>query len=1841
MSSDEESVFQEDMSSEFEEAPKPKKAAPAKKAPAPKKTTTKKPLRPIQNGSLALDGHDDDDDGDSQPDIPATKPAKAPANSTDKYQKLTQLEHIIKRPDTYIGSVERDSKHMWVFNSETESMENREVSFVPGLYKIFDEILVNAADNKQNDPNMKEIKVTIDKESGEISVRNDGKGIPIEIHGTEKIYIPELIFGHLLTSSNYDDEQQKVTGGRNGYGAKLCNIFSTEFSLETADSKTHQKYKQTWTDNMGKCNKAKITSHKGESYTKVTFKPDFAKFKMSGIDNDFEALAKRRVYDIAGTTKGLKVYLNGDRIKVKNFKEYMKMYTKAIKTEQGSSSDTQDVILTDNPNERWEIGFAVSDGAFSQVSFVNSIATTSGGTHVNYIADQVVNKLTDIIKKKNKGGFQLKPQHLKNHLFLFVNCQIVNPAFTSQTKEQMTTKASQFGSKCTVSEKFLKDIAKTEVVNNILHFAQQKADQVLKKTDGSRRARMNHSKLTDANKAGTKDGYKCTLILTEGDSASLLALAGRAEVDPDLFGVFPLRGKMLNVRDASIDQISKNEEIQNIKKFIGLQHKKEYFDTKGLRYGHIMIMTDQDHDGSHIKGLLINFLQVQFPSLLKIEGFLLEFITPIVKVWKGDPKKPKGLKSFFTMPEYEEWKQDPSHQRGWEHKYYKGLGTSRPEDAVEYFQDLDRHLKEFHTMKDKEAELIDLAFSKKKADARKEWLRQFVPGTFLDMTAQKISYEDFVNKELILFSMVDNFRSIPSVIDGLKPGQRKVVYTCFKRNVKKDIKVIELAGHVGGMTNYAYGDASLQQTIVGLAQNFVGSNNINVLEPSGNFGSRFQGGSDAASARYIYTRLSPFARRIFHSTDEPLLTYEQEDGKTIEPANYVPILPMILVNGADGIGTGWSSSIPNYNPMEIVKNLKRRMAGSSKEDMDRMMPWFRGWKGTIEDVGGDRYKFTGIIKQTGELEVEITELPIRVWTQDFKDKLEGIIKAEKIPSFIKDYNEYHTLQKVSFVIKMADAKNMQQAIEMGLEERFKLYKNLATSNLVAFDAQGRIQKYATELDILEEFYHVRLKFYEKRKQYMLDEMSKDLNKLTNQARFIQMIIDNKLVVSKKKKMVIVAELQKLGFSPIPKNEAKKQGEEEEVVDEDDSEEDKEAGANDFDYLLGMAIWSLTQERVEKLLRQIGDKEIEIDELIKKSPKDLWGTDLDEFVEEWETQERLAENEAKESRKKGRRASAKLKIGGKGGAKKRKADDSEADSDFEIKPKKKAAAPKQSFLSGFMNKYPDSVVNKTAAEPKAAEPAKAKSGMLMDFLTSREKKESSTTPMDVDGASDEQVTKKAASKPKAAASKPAPKPIELSDMSDGDDFKPEPVSKPKANARKAAPKKLHVLSDSEGDDFEPEAEPEPAPRPRANARKAAPKKMTVISDDDDDSEADDIEPEDEPEPAPKPKTNGRKAVPKKTVASDDEEADDFEPEPEPELKPKANGRKAAPKKTVVSEDDEADDFEPEPEPKPKANGRKAAPKKTVVSDDEADDFEPEPKPQPKANGKKAPAKKTALSDDSEMDIDSPPKSKPAASKASRKANDDSDEDVFAAVAEAEKKSEAPSRRRAAAKPTRYVLSEDSDEDMADNDLGDVSTMIRGLDGPSVDANGRTLFSASKGRTTSTALPKTVSKSKASPETDEDKMIDDTDYTMLAPQPSPQRTTAPRKTSAASDSDNDDGSDDEALVKPKSKPAPKSAPAAGAKPRGRPPGSKNKAATTTKAAAAPKEKAKPGPKPKAVKPAPPPKPTQLSPAAKAYAKARPGRAAAAASKSKYTVESDDDEEGDTFHDASDGFADEFSE
>ncbi|SPO27638.1 probable DNA topoisomerase II [Ustilago trichophora] len=1217
-------------------ASKPQAAAAAKSGASKANGAAKPKKQPLsKRNSNGADSDPDVSMMDSEADISFQPPLPSKsANSksaSETYQKLSQLEHILKRPDTYIGSVEKHTEKLWVYDKSRKQMAYRETTYVPGFYKIFDEILVNAADNKARDPNMTHLKVEINREEGSIMVWNNGHGIPVEMHEKEKVYIPELIFGHLLTSSNYDDNEAKVTGGRNGYGAKLANIYSTEFTVETADSKNQCKYKQTFTKNMHDKAKPKITKHsKADEYTCITFKPDLALFGMDSIDDHMEALMLKRVYDMAGTVKGIKVTLNGELLKIKNFKQYVEMYVTAI-NELGGKADDGAEGAADVPSgaapkpaiiyestvdkgRNWEVAFAVSDGEFRQVSFVNNIATIKGGKHVDHVADQVISRLIEHVKKDKKTG-KVMPNQVRQQLWVFVNCQIVNPTFDGQTKETLTLKQSAFGSKWTLTEEFAKKVIKSGVIDNIVSFARFKQDQALKKTDGHKRTRItNIPKLEDANNAGGRKAKDCTLILTEGDSAKTLAVSGIVEVGRDNYGVFPLRGKLLNVREASHDQIMKNAEIKAIKEILGLQHGKQYLDVNSLRYGSIMIMTDQDHDGSHIKGLIINFLDHFYPSLLKIPGFLVEFITPIVKCRKG-----KQELSFFTIPEYETWRDSHNGGKGWHIKYYKGLGTSDPQDAKKYFRALDKHKLPFDVTRDGDRDLIDLAFNKKKADDRKEWLRQFRPGTYLDHNTDRIPYADFINKELILFSMADNMRSIPSVVDGLKPGQRKVMYVMFERKSNAELKVNMLVGNVMGQAAYHHGDAALVMTIVGLAQNFVGSNNVNLLEPRGQFGTRLLGGKDAASGRYIFTALPKIARALYPQADDALLDYLDDDGQKVEPHWYIPVAPQVLMNGAEGIGTGWSTSVPNYNPHDIVANLRRLMAG---EDVVPMKPWFRGFTGDVEEFGPGRWKISGRVNQIDEKTYEITELPIRTWTTNYKETLEERIQStEKVPATIKDYKEYHTESTVNFIVELT-SKGQAEIADKGVEAFFKLSCQISTTNMVLFDQDGKIKKYTSPEQILEEFYLLRLSYYQKRKEHLVDQLKLAYDRLSNQARFVQMIISRELVVSNRKRADIVAELRKKEFRPFPKQgkaAIAAEPEDDEPIDEDEISAD-----SDYDYLLNMAIYNLTKEKVDKLLKERDVKEEELKVLIGRTPQNLWDEDLARFLELWE--ECLAEDD---------------------------------------------------------------------------------------------------------------------------------------------------------------------------------------------------------------------------------------------------------------------------------------------------------------------------------------------------------------------------------------------------------------------------------------------------------------------------------------------------------------------------------------------------------------------------------------------------------------------------------------
>jgi DNA topoisomerase-2 len=597
------------------------------------------------------------------------------ATIEETYQKLTQHEHILKLPDTYIGSVELDNLEVYVYEPIEKKIRKKFITYVPGLYKIYDEIIVNARDHTVRDPTCTTIRVHIDKNNNRISIYNNGKGIPVEMHKEHKLLVPELIFGHLLTSSSYGSTG-KTVGARNGLGGKLCCIYSTEFIVETSDEKN--KFVQYYHNNMYNRTEPQITPVVGgmKPYTRITFSPDLKRFGISELTDDIVNLFKKRVYDIAACTN-VNVFLNDELIKIDSFEEYINMFYV-----------TPPNVIYEEFNDRWRVGVVYDPtNGFSQISYVNGISTYQGGTHVSYILDQITSKIINILKQKNKNII-VRPSFIRDNLTLFIDCIIEDPSFTSQTKEQLSTKPDKYGSRCEISDAFIQQLAKTGLLAEVLKIAQIKALHEMKKSDGKRVGTLlGLPKLDDALQAGKKGSKHCRLFLTEGDSAKSFAIYGFEVIGTEYYGVFPLRGKILNVRDATPKQLANNEEIKNIKMIMGLKHGKKYTDVSQLRYGGIVILTDQDADGFHIKGLLINFIHFFWPSLAKMKGFIQTLNTPLLKAFKPNEKKPLV---FYDKVTFKKWQE--TNPKGYEIKYYKGLGTSTDKEAKECFMDFHEKL---------------------------------------------------------------------------------------------------------------------------------------------------------------------------------------------------------------------------------------------------------------------------------------------------------------------------------------------------------------------------------------------------------------------------------------------------------------------------------------------------------------------------------------------------------------------------------------------------------------------------------------------------------------------------------------------------------------------------------------------------------------------------------------------------------------------------------------------------------------------------------------------------------------------------------------------------------------------------------------------------------------------------------------------------------------------------------------------------------------------------------------------------------------------------------------------
>jgi DNA topoisomerase II len=1217
-----------------------------------------------------------------------------PIEVEDVYKGMTLHQHILAAPDTYIGTSLVDEVRMFIFDEDSNKIVEDVINYVAGFFKIFDEILVNARDHTVRDKTCKHIVIKIDKQSGEISVWNDGKGIPVAIHKKYNIYIPEMIFGNLLTSQNYE-MKGKTVGGKNGYGAKLTNIYSKRFEIHTIghnkiDDDRAKKigYKQIFRNNMFDVDKADINSKINQSsntFTEITYLPDYERFGMTGMTNDMYNLLLKRCYDIAAcTAKTVKITVNDTEIKCRDFKEYIKLYY---------SDDPKDKpkITYEKVNSRWEIGIGFNKNIGDRyISFVNGISTFQGGTHVAHVVNNVIAKVSALIKKKKEyKDLKILPATIKQYLTFFINCVVEDPGFNSQTKEYMNSKMSDWCTcgkncqdvKCDISDAFIEKLCANGLMTEVVKMSEFKEMRDLVKTDGKKVGSLRSiEKLLDADWAGKRNSHKTSLFLTEGDSAKAFAVSGISIIGNERYGVFPLRGKLLNVRNATAKQIKANKEFINIKLILGLKQGMKYKDVSKLRYGALIVLTDQDPDGSHIKGLLFNLFEYFWPDLLQINGFMKAYNTPLVKTWKRSDKKKANLKLFYSLSEYKKWideklKGDTS---AWEHKYYKGLGTSTDKEAKESFHNFDDNLVTFYWenvqkdgddntinetqqkqiaklkadlkkksanpsreqgqdtvkeendadseieqesdqdsgvdnnngsepepddesmydyMKSKSHLSIAKAFDENQVTLRKIWLQKFRRDNLIEYKpGVKVSYSDFIDKDLIFFSNMDNDRSIPCMTDGLKPSQRMIMFSCFKRGRKaKELKVAQLSGYVSENTDYHHGETSLQGAIIGIAQNYPGSNNISLLRPNGNFGYRRQGGKDHADARYIYTEMDPCTSSIYREEDEEILCYNYDDEKKVEPKTYAPIVPMILINGAQGIGTGFSTNIPPHNPKDCVANLKRLI---DDQDTLEMLPWYNGFKGTIEKnpKSDCKYIIRGKYNVDGN-KVHIEDIPIiNGWIEPYETKMEAKVSISKDDNNKLEHIKKNPGNNIINMVLTFKGQELQKMFKEGTLDKYLLMvQNMSVTNLHLFNADEKMVKYDSIQDIMQDFYTFRLEMYVKRKEFYLKKLENDLNISKYKVMFIKEFLAKTLLIAGKKVVDVIKQLEDKKYPRLARDHR--------VNDSDKS----------YRYLTDMSLLTLTVDKIQELENSMEECKMIYDKYLNTPIKKIWLKELDDFL----------------------------------------------------------------------------------------------------------------------------------------------------------------------------------------------------------------------------------------------------------------------------------------------------------------------------------------------------------------------------------------------------------------------------------------------------------------------------------------------------------------------------------------------------------------------------------------------------------------------------------------------------
>jgi len=1168
------------------------------------------------------------------------------AMKAEDIKNISDAEHILLKTGMYLGSKEKNTCNELGLNLETMEIFSMTTTLSETIRKLFLEILNNATDavfRYNIDPKKKRelnpIEVTMSRDT--VSIKNESHPFPIDLKEmikddkTIKLYTPQLAFGVTKSSTNYDETVIRLGCGTNGFGSKLVNVFSKTFSIDIGNCEQKKRYRQTWSNNMAEVGEPKIDDYNGESYVKITYTLDFEKLNYSQYPDDAFHIYAKYCADASVGAK-IPVLFNGVKIDF-DIESYAKArYPHALDnylhiqdflvTPHGMTKKTAkiypqfEVVVLDTPNNDQE-------NFCEFAAMVNGNITRSGGSHVDAVFKEVSKHLFDIVGNKDRVN-KINISHVKKNVCIVLICRLENPDYGGgNTKDKLTNHEKLVFH---LPPKFVEYIKGWKCIEALLEMLDMKDSKSLQKTDGVKKPHVNiKRKCFDANWAGTDRSDKCILMIVEGNSAAGYAesLQKFIEGGKDIYGWYPLRGKPLNVRNASNDKLETNQEYIDLKKLIGLKERTEEFNYSipgaldTLRYGKIWIMVDADVDGTHINGLLINLFESRFHELLK-RGFIEKYATPILRV---DVGKKKDL-SFYSELEFRDWyKKNQKIVKNIE--YYKGLGGSTDVQIKDDLLNKKIVSTEYDNGSDK---ALALAFDNRCANDRKKWIENREPPKEDLSLLPIMPITKFIKYQLVDHAVACIARCIPRLTDGLKVSQRKIIWTLLMKekgyhdNPPK-IKVENLASSTQRFTNYHHGQMGLNNVVTCMAQDFVGANNLPYFAKDGQFGTRAMGGKDASQPRYIHTRPMWWVKYIFKESDVEVLEIVEEEGVKIEPVTLLPIIPMVLVNGFCGIATGYSTFGPAHNPLDLCNWIKNRIKGKKNK---KLMPWYRGFEGSIEfaknkyetesieideetdDIGNAPVaglnEFAMITKGDYTIDkrgdILVKEVPIGKWYLDYTAFLKGLIENKELKD-MRVYNDPKNKDRQLFELKGLKLQDKNGVFEFSLEtpakynaglEKLGLIKPFSIGNMMLLDNKDSVMRFKNSEEICERFYVERLPYYAKRRDNLISNLDKEIERFSLKSRFIELEITGKIKIRGTSKAECIKQM--------------------------------EANRLPVELLHQISIGNFTKEEVEELNTKIAKLRQTREILSAKSPEDLWIEDIDEFICEYKKEKNWIKDE---------------------------------------------------------------------------------------------------------------------------------------------------------------------------------------------------------------------------------------------------------------------------------------------------------------------------------------------------------------------------------------------------------------------------------------------------------------------------------------------------------------------------------------------------------------------------------------------------------------------------------------